>query len=383
MGSKINVLLVEEGSSIITLRVIRCLGLTGLYRIHILSFSKKKMPSFRYSRFVSSNLVHEKADDDQTLDLILEAARSAHAEIIIPLMEKQTKIITKNFHAFEGLYKLPPLPDHCTLELVIDKYLLAKWLYESGYSEIQPVNIRHLKEGKYNADALEYPLLIKPFWGSSGEGIIRIKDASQIKPIIDASLSTTEFLVQPYFPGDDLDLSALVEEGRILVYTMQHPALENKKFKYSKKIEFTEDPALLDLCEKIFKKLNFSGIAHLDFRYNPVNQSYHLVDFNARYWSTITGSLKAGINFPELACARALNKPVNPMTYKRICFLSSESLFYILINSFSFKAKSFQFLVNNELYYGISDPLPMLFNFITLVKAKIEWYLFRKKKKLL
>ena len=381
MGKKTDILLIEEGSSIITLRIIRCLGRTGKYRIHVLSFSKKKIPSFRYSRYVSSFFVHEQTGDDQTLDIILKTVRSTHAELLMPLMEKQTKIVAQNFHAFEGICRFPPLPDPDTLELVIDKYQLSKWLFESGFSQTKPLHIRHLKEGKYNSDALEYPLLIKPFWGSSGEGILRIREASQLHKIMDASLDTTEFLIQPYFQGNDLDLSALVEEGRILVYTIQRPTLENKKFKYSKKIEFAEDASLLDLCEKIFRKLNYSGIAHLDFRHNPADHSYHLIDFNARYWSTITGSLKAGINFPELACRRALKNPVDQKDYRRICFLSSESFFYILINSLTLKAKSMQFLVNNELYYGISDPVPMLFNFITLVQAKIEWYLLGGKRK--
>ncbi len=381
MRNKTNVLLIEEGSSIITLRVIRCLGKTGRYRINVLSFSRKKMSSFSHSRFISSCKVHENADNEQTLDIILKSVRSTHSEIVIPLMEKQTKIIAKNFRAFEGLCRFPPLPDPSTLEIVIDKYRLAKWLFESGFSQTKPVNIQHLKEGQYNTDSIEYPLLIKPFWGSSGEGIIRINEPSELKQIIDSSLSTTEYLIQPYFPGNDLDLSALVEDGKILAFTMQHPVVENKKLKYSKKIEFTYDAELLDLCERIFRKLNFSGIAHLDFRYNPADHSYQLVDFNARYWSTITGSLKAGINFPDLACRRALNIKAEHKNYKLICFLSSESLFYILLNSFRPKSKSIQFLINNELYYGIRDPLSMFFNFITLIRAKIEWHLLRGKRK--
>jgi len=381
MENKTDILLIEEGSSIITLRVVRSLGNTGKYRIHILSFSKRKIPAFRYSRYISSFSVHEQMNDDKALELIHGKIRSTCAEIVIPLMEKQTRIIVQNLPAFKGLCRFPPLPDPCTLELVIDKYLLSRWLFDSGFSRTKPVNLRHLKEGKYNINDLEFPLLIKPFWGSSGEGIVKLGAASQLQPVIDSNPGTNDFLIQPYFAGNDLDLSALVGNGRILAYTIQRPVIENNRFKYSKKIEFTFDATLLELCEKIFMKLNYSGIAHLDFRHNPSDQSYHLVDFNARYWSTISGSLKAGINFPDLACSLALDYPVKHADYRHISFLSSESIIYILFNSFRKKLKSLPFLFNNELYYGIRDPLPMLFNFITLVQAKFEWYFLRKKKK--
>jgi len=321
-------------------------------------------------------------DDEQSLKLILQTTRSTHAELIMPLMEKQTKIISGNLQAFNGICILPPLPEYYTLELVINKYDLSKWLLESGFSNTRPVTLRHLTEGESNPDNLTYPLLIKPFWGSSGEGIIRINEASQLRSIVEAGVSPAEILIQPYFAGHDLDLSALVKEGRIIVHTMQRPAVKNRKFKYSKKIEFTEDAGLFEFCEKIFKKLNYSGIAHLDFRHDPEKNTYHLVDFNARYWSTITGSMIAGINFPHLACQVARNVPIEPHLYKRIRFLSSESLFYILFNSFSLNRKSLHFLVNNELYYGLGDPIPMFFNFITLLRAKIEWHFLRGKRNL-
>jgi predicted ATP-grasp superfamily ATP-dependent carboligase len=376
--TKINVLLIEEGSSIITLRVIRCLGVTNRYIIHILSLSGKQIPSFRYSRYISSYVAYNPQDDGETLDLILKTVHLTGATVILPLMEKQTKIISANIREFSGVCLLPPLPDPNTLEVVINKYQLSEWLFEKGFDENHAVNIQKLIQGGSNSASLPFPVLVKPFWGSSGEGIVRIDEQAELDSIIDsAGKSGKELMIQPYYPGKDIDLSALVENGRILAYTIQCPASENKVFKYSKKIEFTRDQSLLELCERIFKALNYSGIAHLDFRYDTEKCTYHLVDFNARYWSTLSGSLKAGINFPDLACREAGNSAISGHQYRHLRFLSSESPIHILANSLKFNGKSFQFLVNNELYYGLRDPLPMVFNFMNLMKAKITWHFGR------
>jgi predicted ATP-grasp superfamily ATP-dependent carboligase len=382
-GAKINVLLVEEGSSIITLRVIRCLGITGQYTIHVLSFSGKLIPSFRYSRYVSSYAAYDPQNDEQALDLILRTLHSTGAGIMLPLMEKQTKIIAANIGEFKGICLLPPLPDAGTLEIVINKYLLSKWLFEKGFDENKPVSIQKLINRGSEPDSLHFPLLMKPYWGSSGEGIVRIDQRSQLDAIIDSVENTgQQYLIQPFYPGKDIDLSALVENGRILVYTIQRSAYDKKILKYSKRIEFITDPSLLELCGRIFEELNYSGIVHLDFRYDPDHGKYHLVDFNARYWSTLSGSLKAGVNFPLLACMSAENSAISLQQYRHMGFLSSENPFYILGNSFKYIGKSFQFLANNELYYGLGDPLPMVFNFINLVKTKISWHFGRKQTKI-
>jgi predicted ATP-grasp superfamily ATP-dependent carboligase len=381
-SKRISVLLIEEGSSIITLRVIRCLGLTNQYQIHILSFSGKKIPSFKFSRYISSYNAQEPCDDEKTLGIILKTAGSVRADIVIPLMEKQTKIISRSLFLFREICLLPPLPDYHTHELVINKYLFAKWLFESGFSEIEPIHLGQLQEQNNYWNKITYPVLAKPFWGSSGEGIVRINDQSHLKQFLNAHPGSPDFLIQPYIPGSDIDLSALVENGKIIAYTIQRPFSVNRKFKYSKKIEFTNDSSLLKLSEKIFEKLDYSGIVHLDFRYNPAKNSYNLVDFNARYWSTITGSVIAGINFPHLACLIAQNKLTDHPHYDDIHFLSSENIFYILINSFRFGKKSLSFLVNNELYYGVRDPLPLVLNFVNLLIEKAKWY-SRKWSKLL
>jgi peptidoglycan/LPS O-acetylase OafA/YrhL/predicted ATP-grasp superfamily ATP-dependent carboligase len=376
---RISVLLIEEGSSIITLRVLGCLGITNQYRIHILSFSGKQIPSFRHSRYISSYETCDLCSEEEALQKMLQTAQSVRADIVMPLMEKQSKIISQNAFLFKGICKLPLLPDQRTIELVINKYLLSQWLCESGFSPVRTHNISTLREQEHQVEELSFPLLVKPFWGSSGEGIVRIDEPAGLRQILDTNPEETNKMIMPFIHGSDIDFSALVDNGKVRVYTIQRPAVENRRFKYSKKIEFIHDPALTDLCERIFEKLNYSGIAHLDFRYDPVNRSYTLVDFNARYWSTLNGSLRAGVNFPHIACQEALKRNIPSSDYRMIQFLSSENLFYILLNSFSLKRKTLGFLFNNELCYGMRDPLPMAFNFVNLIKGKTLWIMNRRR----
>jgi predicted ATP-grasp superfamily ATP-dependent carboligase len=373
---KLTVLLIDEGASVITLRVMRCLEFTNQYRIHVISFNGRQVPSVKYSRHVSSFKSFICKYDEQAFIHIKEEILSIRPDIVLPLMERQTAIVAKYRDEFQKICRLPPLPDSETLQLVINKLQLYNWLFEKGFSDSLAFSISFPCKSAQSFDNIRFPLLLKPCWGSSGEGIIFIHDKAHLESILSHDISGN-FLLQPYFPGSDIDLSALVDEGRILAYTIQNGLNGSKVFKYSKGIVFSHNNDLLTFASKIFESLHYSGIAHLDFRYDSNYNKFYLVDFNARYWSTLTGSLMAGVNFPHLACLKAVNSEIPKQEFNNIQFLSSESPVYILLKSIGFPFSHLSMLIKNELSFGSTDPIPWFFNGFNQIRAKFKWIVHR------
>jgi predicted ATP-grasp superfamily ATP-dependent carboligase len=375
---KLKVLLIDEGASIITLRVLRCLKFTNQYTIHVISFNGRQIPSVKYSRYVSSFKAFDCKEDEQAYACIKEEIMSIRPDIVLPLMERQTDILAKYLDEFKKICQLPPLPDSETLQLVINKQRLYDWLFEKGFSDSTAISIPFPFDSAQLPDNIRFPLLLKPFWGSSGEGIILIRDKTHLESILSPAISG-DLLLQPYYPGIDIDISALVEKGRILAYTIQNGLKGSKAFKYSKGIVFSHNADLLAFASKIFESLSYSGIAHLDFRYDSGNNRFYLVDFNARYWSTLTGSMMAGINFPHLACLKAVNSEIPGQEYRDIQFLSSESPAYIILKCIGKPFSHLRILLNNELSFGLTDPVPWLINGFNMIQAKFRWIVERKK----
>jgi predicted ATP-grasp superfamily ATP-dependent carboligase len=373
---KLTVLLIDEGASVITLRVMRCLEFTNQYRIHVISFNGRQVPSVKYSRHISSFKSIICKDDEQAFMHLKEEIMSIRPDIVLPLMERQTEIMVKYRDEFRKICHLPPLPDLKTLQLVINKLGLYNWLFEKGFSESMAYSISFPCKSTQLPDNLRFPLLLKPCWGSGGEGIILIRDKAHLESILSRDISGN-FLLQPYYPGNDIDLSALVDEGRILAYTIQNGLNGSEAFKYSKGIVFSHNADLLDFASKIFASLRYSGIAHLDFRYDSNYNKFYLVDFNARYWSTLTGSLMAGVNFPHLACIKAINPEIPKQEYNNIQFLSSESPVYIFLKAIGLPFSHLTMLIKNELSFGSTDPLPWFLNGFNLIRAKFRWMVQR------
>ena len=261
------ILIIDDNVDPLTLAVIRCLGIANCYVIYVLNIDNRLLPSYRFSKYVKSYFHSTAIHDEEVYLLVEQICKKIKADIIIPVKEKTVRIIAERIDKCLEFTSLPPLPDTTTLELVRNKWLLYNWLYEKKLIFEKPVRLdRASNTSRINHD-LRYPLLIKPNWGSGGRGITLIRNSDELvnyKPGKD--FEHEEFIIQSLIPGFDIDISALVEKGEILSFNIQRNIAGNKKLAYSRSIEFLHNDSLLKLAIRIFKELEYTGIAHLDFR---------------------------------------------------------------------------------------------------------------------
>jgi predicted ATP-grasp superfamily ATP-dependent carboligase len=366
MKNPLRILLIDDDVVPLTRVVIQSLGIG--YRsaeIYILCLHSTKSLSYRYSRYVKNVYCMDASDDYEILENVIKTIRITGAEIIIPIKEKTVRIVSEHLDTLQGMVRMPPMPDAGILNMVRNKWLLYNWLFKRNHTSHIPLKFNEAKDFIKFQGRIDFPVLIKPFWGSGGRGIHMIHnkdDFIAFKP--DKSFNIDELLVQPFIPGYDIDISVLAILGRILCYTIQKGHSEENKMVYAKKIEFVHNKGLYDKASLILDELNFSGIAHLDFRFNISSKQYELIDFNARYWSTLLGSLNAGINFPWIACECAKGNEINSIEFK-------DGIYYAVTNPFKliFKIASYK---KSELQYIILDPIPYFFDsYLKLIRAII------------
>jgi predicted ATP-grasp superfamily ATP-dependent carboligase len=341
-------LIVDENVAPLTLVVVRCLGRIPGFQLHVLSLGKLKYPQFRFSKYLKSCVVKPFSDEEEAYNIIKNHALKIGADMIIPVNEKTVKIISTHKGDCLGYCSLPPVPELDTLNLVRHKWNLYRWLYENKYSSCKPVLIKEVVDEPEKLNNLTFPLLVKPNWGSGGSGIRYVKTLEDLRKILPEIIDPSEFVIQPVIPGYDIDISLLAQNGEIIAHAIQKSIESKSKLVYAKAIQFLNNDELLNITRTMIKHLNFSGIAHLDFRYDSSENNYKLVDFNARYWSSLLGSLNAGINFPYLAVTS--NGHGNKYGYN--C-----SNYYIDSNLMKMMWKRIP-VNNTELVYNMEDPLP-------------------------
>ena len=104
--------------------------------------------------------------------------------------------------------------------------------------------------------------------------------------------------------------------------------------------------------------MKWSGVVHFDLRYDEQDNTAKIVEINPRYWTSLLGSLIAGVNFPYLACLAALKADIPKTRYQFKRYVSSKASIRIMTQNFlrgrrtdfGFDSTKFKFIVK--------DPFP-------------------------
>jgi predicted ATP-grasp superfamily ATP-dependent carboligase len=353
-----NILLIDDYGGPYLLDTIRCLSYEQAVNIFVVSPERK--PYFNtipYSRYVSKYHYLKSTEPKDLIQEIISLEKQWNIDIILPVKYSNYKFITEHKALFNDSV-FPPLPSKNAFKTVTDKLLLSKFLEKNSF----PTPKTRILSGT-NADQFKFPLLLKPRLDCIGNRIIECKSKKEYKQCINKKdFNTDGYVIQEKLNGEDIDISFLAENGNIIAYTIQK-GLVREAYSFATGIKFLKDQKLLEQARAIVKKLNWDGIAHLDFIYQKETNSYFLIDFNPRMWSTMIGSLYAGVNFPSLMISRAHNKEVKFEGYQKTKFYLAKP---------ALQSKSLSTLKTSSWSYILKDPLPEIAKIIDHIKSKLH-----------
>jgi predicted ATP-grasp superfamily ATP-dependent carboligase len=385
--AKISVL-IPDGESTLTRHVVHCLSVDKDVKIHILS--KDPKANIRHSRLVSSFTTYDQSStvpparagetdkeladlvrfhhydpsiNEEITDTILRRAAETKADVIFPVDEHIIQTLTSSADKINKVAKLIPLPDYETFTVAIDKWKLSRFLEQQG--------IPHPKTVKFTANtsddeirALKFPVIIKPTNQGNALGIEMHQDPDKLLEFL-KSQKKHEYIVQPFIKGYDIDCSLLAVDGKILAYTIQKGIVfSDVQFRAAVGIEFVFEEKVIQIVEKMMKLMNWSGVAHIDLRYDEDEGVPKVLEINARYWGSLLGSKNAGVNFPLLHLKTLRQESFERPKYKlNRYFMGKSPISKVLKGAFQSGKDKVGFL-ETSLPYTLKDPVPSFFDII-------------------
>lgn len=353
---KLKVLIPDTESSP-ALNVIRCLSQVPGIEIDIMA--NQSNAASRYSRYVKSFARTSDNGPDEYLKHILNHALNKNSDIILPIDEPCHRIFSQNLEMIHKCCCTSPIPQPEAFETVINKWKIAKFCEKNGI----PCPKTYRLNGKIISDefqGISYPAILKPEHGHGGINISVVNSFSELKNFIDSKpdLSMGNYILQEYIPGYDIDMSLLAKDGNILSYTIQKGFIKRSNmFAASAGIMFLSEDRLLQNIVKLISALNYSGIAHIDLRYDERTENFVLIEVNARYWGSLMGSFLAGVNFPYLACLTGLGKKFDVSPFKYIRYVDSIAAIKIMLKHPFPKRTERIRLSETDLKYLLKDPM--------------------------
>jgi predicted ATP-grasp superfamily ATP-dependent carboligase len=282
-----------------------------------------------FSRYVTRVIrVNDLRDERKTVDAVLEAGRRFDLRnwVLFPTRDETVAAFSRHRAELSEFFKVTT-GEWESIEWAWDKkksYELAETLGIPCPKTFNPTNADELPS-LYSS----LPLAIKPaikenFFYATGAKAWRADTAEQLKMYYEKAtrqIKPEEILIQEIIPGDgreQFSYCAFVQHGRphsVLTArrARQHPREFGRSSSY---VETVDLLVIEELSERFLKAINFNGIVEIEFKRDPRDGKYKLLDVNARTWGFHRIGSVCGIDFSYLLFADQLGLPVDQVHAK-------------------------------------------------------------------
>ncbi len=297
-----------------SLAIIRSLGKSGL---RVIAGDETRFSTGMFSKYCSGRVVYPSTKNGEVFaDHIFNVIKEEPYAAIFPVTDATVIPIVKHKKRFSK-YTIVPYPDYSIMLKAIDKGATLKVAIENGVQCPKTFFIDGVDEIEAFTDELTYPLIIKPRMGYGSRGIAMCKSRDELASKF--SSVTREFgpsLIQEYIPnGDALGVYTLFNfdsEPRAVCVQRRirsYPASGGP----STYRETVKRPELVEIAFRLLKAIKWTGVAMVEFRVDPRDNTPKLMEINPRFWGSLQLSILSGVDYPYLLYKLAMEGDVKPV----------------------------------------------------------------------
>jgi predicted ATP-grasp superfamily ATP-dependent carboligase len=286
----------------IFLAVVRSLGRAGK-EVHAAPFNWHS-PALK-SKYISTVHYFPRYSDDPVAwrASVLGVLRTHSFDLVIPCDDPA--ILPLHTHREELAGYPIAIPNPLAMNLLFDKECTRRLGAELGIPIVAGARVSSGHTAQELAGRFGLPLVIKPrrsYWidrlDVRGKTSI-VESEAELQTLLSALPEPSRYLVEAYFEGVGVGVSVLAQNGKVL-HAFQHRRLrEGRGGSSSYRVSESVNEELYDACEKICNHTNLTGVCMFEFRWNPENQKWILLETNARFWGSLPLPLSLGVDFPR------------------------------------------------------------------------------------
>ncbi len=306
---KPKVLILDSHAGVgITVQVVQCLAAGGAVDIFVASPHADSI--LRHSRWVKGfTYLPPGKDCGDFLMRLKDVLRKDKIDVLLPVNVDQIDFLVNNADdELRSMVRVTEQPPPKSFQTACSKTALSAFMEEHEVPHPRTVRFDPADpEVSRKLERLRMPVITKPTWGGGGSGMRVFEAADGLLPYLEEKHSVENpLVVQEFIRGYDLGSAAFCAGGEVLFLTVQrNMSADQNSFRPSKGLRFFEDPKVRAVVEKLMGALRWSGIAQIDLRVDGATGDLFVLEINPRYWGSVLGSQRMGINFPDIACRRA------------------------------------------------------------------------------
>ncbi|MFC1985411.1 hypothetical protein ACFLWC_00270 [Chloroflexota bacterium] len=301
--------IVTGGNSINNLGVVRNLGRHG---VPIVLLSADHVDMVRYSRYISKKITSPSLNKPETqfIDCLLDIGKQMNKKhMLIPTNDIEALILSRYRDDLEQFYILP-MPSLKVIQKLVDKKRFYKLLDQLSIPHPKTYFPKDIAELKSIAEQIEYPYIIKPayshlFAKEFGSKNFAINSQHELNKAVEKlGRKDLEVVIQEIIPGNEIYMFYTYfnkdsEPVAICGYDKlrQYPP----DFGSGSLCRSSQRHAPIDLAIQVLKAIKYYGIAEPEFKRDPRDGKYKLLEINARTTTESSLPPRCGVNIEYTA----------------------------------------------------------------------------------
>jgi predicted ATP-grasp superfamily ATP-dependent carboligase len=315
-------ILVTDGGSRAALAVTRALGRRG----HRVIVGDRRAPALAHtSRHCAVALQYPDPmrDEQGCLDAIVAAADAHQVDVVLPVTDVTTALITGARDRFTRA--IVPYASVDLISRASDKWRLIETARACG----TPVPESWCLETPETPlpDGLPFPIVVKPHrsrvrtldgWLSCTVGYAADR-ATLRQELARRPAAQYPIILQEQVAGDGVGLFACYQHGRATALFC-HRRLREKPPWGGVSVLSESAPLDADLVAagtRLLDALGWHGVAMVEFKRDARDGTLRLMEINARFWGSLQLAVDAGVDFPNILVDSAFGSgPAEPAAYQ-------------------------------------------------------------------
>lgn len=224
-------------------------------------------------------------------------------ELLIPCDDLAIAAIMEHYSDISGLVRIACPPPEI-MRQVLRKECAIQVAGDCGLRVPRTVKISNTAEFPDLARNIPFPWILKPsekekrfeeFTSCRLNALDEIAEKYPRPQVFDPPM-----LVQEFCEGVGVGVECVLHQGECHAI-FQHRRL--KELPYSGGVAVTAvaenpDPLLVEQSLSLLRRLNWDGVAMVEFRVNPATGEAVFMEVNGRYWGSISLPVSSGLDFP-------------------------------------------------------------------------------------
>ncbi|WP_114327618.1 carboxylate--amine ligase [Candidatus Colwellia aromaticivorans] len=308
MSTSKTTVLILGADSPIGLTIVRDLGRNGYT---VVALGRNKRAIGLYSKYCHHGFIREKSDAD-LLTQMEALSRQYDASFLLTVSESDIQWCN-NYRSKISDFITPLMPTEALLSLVINKEKTQEYAESVGIRVPKTLQLVDFSELASYQDKLQFPLVLK--WSNPHQVIKQLNEQrivlekfeyannwQELTKILEKYKVISHFpLIQEYCAGKGFGQFFLVNQGEIELVS-QHQRVhewppEGGSSTLCQALPLDKHQACMERSKVLLQKLNWQGVAMVEYRYDELTDQYSFMEINGRFWGSLPLAYYSGVSF--------------------------------------------------------------------------------------